>query len=116
VPLCPPQIPHGLNRARTRAAAVGSSYSTVFAESLLWANLEFKQTYNLCRKSVLLNRYSDYVTGWRTGESRVWFPAWTEDCSRLHVVRTGPGVHPSTYPVDPGGKATGPWSWPLNTI
>jgi hypothetical protein len=24
VPLCPPQIPHGLNRVRTRAAAVES--------------------------------------------------------------------------------------------
>jgi hypothetical protein len=23
VPLCPPQIPHGLNRDRTRASAVG---------------------------------------------------------------------------------------------
>jgi hypothetical protein len=28
VPLCPPQIPHDLNRARTRAAAVGSQRLT----------------------------------------------------------------------------------------
>jgi hypothetical protein len=29
VPLCPPQIPHDLSRARTRAAAVGSRRLTV---------------------------------------------------------------------------------------
>jgi hypothetical protein len=28
VPLCPPQIPHDLTRARTRAAAVGSQLLT----------------------------------------------------------------------------------------
>jgi hypothetical protein len=28
VPLCPPQIPHDQNRARTRAAAVGSQQLT----------------------------------------------------------------------------------------
>jgi hypothetical protein len=27
VPLCPPQIPHDLTRARTRAAVVGSPYT-----------------------------------------------------------------------------------------
>jgi hypothetical protein len=31
LPLCPPQIPHALTRARTQAAAVGSlSYGTAF--------------------------------------------------------------------------------------
>jgi hypothetical protein len=29
-PLCPPQIPHGLTRARTRAAAVGSQQLTAW--------------------------------------------------------------------------------------
>jgi hypothetical protein len=29
MPLCPPQIPHGLTRARTRATAVGSQRVTV---------------------------------------------------------------------------------------
>jgi hypothetical protein len=31
VPLCPPQIPHDLTRARTRAAAVGSRRLTAWA-------------------------------------------------------------------------------------
>jgi hypothetical protein len=30
-PLCPPQIPHDLTRARTRAAAVGSQGLTAWA-------------------------------------------------------------------------------------
>jgi hypothetical protein len=31
VPLCPPQIPHGLTRVRTRAAAVGSKWLIAWA-------------------------------------------------------------------------------------
>jgi hypothetical protein len=31
VPLCPPQIPHGLNRDRTRASAVGGRRLTAWA-------------------------------------------------------------------------------------
>jgi hypothetical protein len=54
LPLCPPQIP-GSNPGRRRGKQTINrlSYSIVFAESLLRANLEFKQTYNLCRKSVI---------------------------------------------------------------
>jgi hypothetical protein len=38
----------------------------------------------------------------------------------LHVVQTGSGVHPTSYPMAtsdcfPGGKAAGPWSWPLTS-
>jgi hypothetical protein len=38
----------------------------------------------------------------------------------LHVVQTGSGVHPTTYPVGtegyfPGGKAAGTWSWPFTS-
>jgi hypothetical protein len=37
---------------------------------------------------------------------------------RVHVVQTGSGVHPTSYPMDtggsfPAGKAAGAWSWPL---
>jgi hypothetical protein len=40
--------------------------------------------------------------------------------SLLHVVQTGSGVHPISYPIGtggsfPGGKAVGPWSWPLTS-
>jgi hypothetical protein len=36
----------------------------------------------------------------------------------LHVVQTGSGAHTASYPLGaggyfPGGKAAGPWSWPL---
>jgi hypothetical protein len=36
----------------------------------------------------------------------------------LHLVQTGPGAHPASYPMGaggsfPGGKAAGVWSWPL---
>jgi hypothetical protein len=34
-PLCPPQIPHDLTRARTRAAAVGSRRLTELHHGLL---------------------------------------------------------------------------------
>jgi hypothetical protein len=34
VPLCPPQIPHDLTRARTRAAEVGSRRLTTSAMAL----------------------------------------------------------------------------------
>jgi hypothetical protein len=27
-----------------------------------------------------------------------------------HVVQTGSGVHPTSYPIDTGGKAAGVWS------
>jgi hypothetical protein len=38
--------------------------------------------------------------------------------SLLHIVQTGSGAHPASYPMGtgdsfPGGKATGEWSWPL---
>jgi hypothetical protein len=42
VPLCPPQIPHDLTRARTRAAAVGSRWLTT------WAIARTKEQWFLC--------------------------------------------------------------------
>jgi hypothetical protein len=54
------------------------------------------------------SRYSDWLRagrlrGWSSSPGRVSF---------LHVVQTGSGVHPTTYPIGtggyfPGGKATG---------
>jgi hypothetical protein len=39
VPLCPPQIPHGLTQARTRATSVGSRRLAAWAKSRPFANL-----------------------------------------------------------------------------
>jgi hypothetical protein len=38
----------------------------------------------------------------------------------FHVVQTGSGAHPASYPMGtwgsfPGGKAAGTWSWPLTS-
>jgi hypothetical protein len=46
---------------------------------------------------------------------------WGQELSRLHVVQTGSGAHPTSYPIGtgfsfPGGKAAGAWSWPLTSI
>jgi hypothetical protein len=43
-----------------------------------------------------------------------------QEFSILHVVQTGFGVHPTSYPMGtggsfPGGKAAGAWSWPLTS-
>jgi hypothetical protein len=45
---------------------------------------------------------------------------WEQDFSPLHLVQTGSGAHPASYPMDtggafPGGKAAGAWSWPLTS-
>jgi hypothetical protein len=55
--------------------------------------------------------------GWM---ARVRFQA-VQDYSVLCSVQTDSGVHPASYPVGtggsfPGGKAAGPWSWPLTSI
>jgi hypothetical protein len=39
VPICPPQIPHVLSRARTRAAALGSRRVTACIYSILYLGL-----------------------------------------------------------------------------
>jgi hypothetical protein len=31
-------------------------------------------------------------------------------------VQTGPGAHPASYTMGPGGKAAGAWRWPLTPI
>jgi hypothetical protein len=52
-------------------------------------------------------------------EFRVRVPEGQE-FTLLHVVQTGSGVHPTSYPMGtggpfPGGKAAGAWSWPLTS-
>jgi hypothetical protein len=53
--------------------------------------------------------------------SRVPFPTGAANFSLHHHVQNGSGAHPASYPMDTrgsfsGGKATGAWSWPLNSI
>jgi hypothetical protein len=49
------------------------------------------------------------------------FESWEDQVfSLLNVVQTSSRVNPSSYPMGaetsfPGGKAAGPWSWPLNS-
>jgi hypothetical protein len=43
------------------------------------------------------------VTGWTTDGSE-FESRWEQEFSLL-VVQTGPGVHPTSYPVGTGGKA-----------
>jgi hypothetical protein len=43
-----------------------------------------------------------------------------QEVSLLHVVQTGSGVQPTSYPMgtggsSPGGKAAEAWSWPLTS-
>jgi hypothetical protein len=54
-------------------------------------------------------------------DSRVRVPARGTDSSLHHHVQHGSGAHPAVYPMGtrssfPGGKAAGPWSWPLTSI
>jgi hypothetical protein len=52
-------------------------------------------------------------------EVGIWVPVGQE-FSPPHVVQTGSGVHPTSYPMRtggsfPGGKAAGVWNWPLTS-
>jgi len=62
------------------------------------------------------------VLGYRLDDrdSRVWFPAGAGNFSLHHRVQNGSGTQPASYPMDtgvsfPGGKAAGPWIWPLTS-
>jgi hypothetical protein len=57
--------------------------------------------------------------GW--SGSRVRFSAGAGNFSLHHCVQNGSGANPASYPMAtsgscPGSKATGAWSWPLNSI
>jgi hypothetical protein len=59
----------------------------------------------------------DSVVGIGTEGSEFEF-RWGQEFSLLHVVQTGSGAHPASYPMGTGGslsevKAAGAWSWPL---
>jgi hypothetical protein len=61
------------------------------------------------------------ATGWTVG---ALFPEGERDLSPLHVVQTGCGPHPASYPMGTGefflggggGEAAGAWNWPLTYI
>jgi hypothetical protein len=51
----------------------------------------------------------------------VRFPAEAGNFSLHYRIQNGSGTHPASYPIGtrgsfPGGKAAGPWSWPLISI
>jgi hypothetical protein len=46
------------------------------------------------------------ATGWTT-EGSEFESRWGQEFSLLHVVQTGSGVHPTSYPMGTGGKAAG---------
>jgi hypothetical protein len=46
------------------------------------------------------------ATGWTTKRSEFEF-LYGQEFSFLHVVQTGSGVHPISYPMGTGGKAAG---------
>jgi hypothetical protein len=62
-----------------------------------------------------------YSAGLRAGWSGVRFPAGARNFSPHHRVQTGSVSYPASYQMGtrvsfPGGKAAGPWSWPLTSI
>jgi hypothetical protein len=68
VPLCPPQIPHDLTRARTRASAVGSRRLTVWA-------IAWPEVINLVRIARCLKRVeflASLLSSLRDGLSSYW--------------------------------------------
>jgi hypothetical protein len=59
------------------------------------------------------------ATDWSTKGSE-FESRWGQEFSLLHVVQTGSGAHPVSYPMGPGGyfpggKATRVWSWTLTS-
>jgi hypothetical protein len=59
------------------------------------------------------------ATDWTTKGSELE-SRWEQEFSLLHVVQTGSGIHPASYPVGTGDlssglKRPGAWSWPLTS-
>jgi hypothetical protein len=79
-------------------------------------------TQSHCRSSFsikILYAFSSSPTVW-TSKGSEFKSRCGQEFSLLHVVQTGSGVHPSSYPIGTGGsfsgsKATGVWSWPLTS-
>jgi hypothetical protein len=62
-----------------------------------------------------------YSAGLRAGWSGVRVSLGAGNFSLHHLVQTGSGAYPTSYPVGtrgsfPGGKAAGVWIWPLTSI
>jgi hypothetical protein len=53
------------------------------------------------------------ATGWKV-EFR--FPARAKYFSPFHIVQTGSGAHPASYPVGTRGKEAEAWRWPFTSI
>jgi hypothetical protein len=59
------------------------------------------------------------ATDWTT-EGSVFESWWGQEFSLLHVVQTGSGANPVSYPMGAGGsfrggKAAWAWNWPLTS-
>jgi hypothetical protein len=52
--------------------------------------------------------------GWAT-EGSEFESRYGQQFSILHVIQTGSGVHPTSYPLESVGKAAGAWSWLLTS-
>jgi hypothetical protein len=79
-----------------------------------------RKIYNPNLEAGIAQSVLQLATGWTTEGSEFRVPVWSKLCSLLHVVQTGSGVHPTSYPISigdsfPGGKAAGAWSWPLTS-
>jgi hypothetical protein len=70
VPLCPPQIPHGLNRARTRASAVRGRRLTAWAMARSFRNLTLTTCEETTRCVVSYERVQKIGVFWQTSSSR----------------------------------------------
>jgi hypothetical protein len=126
VPLCPPQIPHDLTWARTRAAAVGSRRltawamvrpppliseikSSTFIGELMWTNSRFvpHRKHSLPHVCFYINSPNSVVSVYRGWTTEIRFPARAKDFSVLHSVQTALGTtHPPVQWV-PGALSSG---------
>jgi hypothetical protein len=86
----------------------------------IWTLAFFFQYHNTC-----LHESRDTAVGIATGykldtKGSQFESRWRQEFSLLHVVQTGYGVHPTSYPMGnggsfPWGKAAGAWNWPLTS-
>jgi hypothetical protein len=70
----------------------------------------------MCPGSAICIATAYTLDDWGVG---VWVPVGSE-FSLLHIIQTGSGAHPASYPMGTGGsflggKVAGVWSWPLTS-
>jgi hypothetical protein len=73
VPLCPPQIPHGLRRDRTRPSAVGGRRLTAWAMARPYKEVTLKTTPVIYRPSKLMHWWTRCIT---LSITRTWQVIW----------------------------------------